>query len=248
MQAAVIRFHSRSVDVIKSNNKAYDRENNTLKDLSDEALFERARDNTTHYYHRVVLEDFLFHVVGQEMIQDIAQNGRAYYFRDGFRDGNNTPRNPFMPVEFSVAAFRFGHSQIRNEYRLNENPPTPLFHARDSTRGGTLRGFQPLTPDRKIDWEHFFELPVPGRRSAQHAFKIDPTLPAPLMELPVPVVADGVTSLAARNLVRGRTFRLPAGDRLAEKMRRDGKLLGGESMIIRIQSSDQHPAVCDFLD
>jgi hypothetical protein len=29
---------------------------------------------------------------------------------------------PFMPVEFSVAAYRFGHSMIRPDYRIN----TPL--------------------------------------------------------------------------------------------------------------------------
>ena len=35
---------------------------------------------------------------------------------------------PFMPVEFSVAAYRFGHSMVRGEYELNDDvEDIPIF-------------------------------------------------------------------------------------------------------------------------
>lgn len=226
VQAAVIRFHNRCVEVIGGSD--------------EEVTFEKARNTTTHYYHRVLLEDFLFHVVGIEMIQDIANRGRQYYFPKGFWL-NGAPQKPYMPVEFSVAAYRFGHSQIRNDYQLNDSKKVPLFHPRNSNlqQSGTLRGFQPLPAGHHVDWSNFFSLPDEDCR--QNAFKIDPFLPPSLLELPVPVVGEGgVTSLASRNLLRGRTFRLPAGDELADKMFLDGNLLGGASQIVRIGDANNH--------
>ena len=63
-------------------------------------------------------------------------------FRSVFADPRNpTPRLPglhnglrLMPVEFSVAAFRFGHSMIRPEYRLNTTVERrPIFLRRTTT-------------------------------------------------------------------------------------------------------------------
>lgn len=61
-----------------------------------------------------------------------------------------------MPHEFAIG-FRFGHSQLCEDYTLsaghqfslfNNFDPGPDFH--------DLRGDRPLTPDRVIDWPFFF--------------------------------------------------------------------------------------------
>ena len=86
----------------------------------------------------------------------------------------NWRREPFMPVEFSVAAYRFGHSMIRSDYRLNAGTErdVPIF-----TRGrllhekGDLRGFRPLPSGFTIDWSFFIE--VGDVSNLQHARKID---------------------------------------------------------------------------
>jgi len=197
-----------------------------------------------HYYHRVILEDLLFHVVGVDMIHDIAENGRRYYFSNGFGEGVQ-PRKPFMPVEFSVAAYRYGHSQVRDKYKLNTDKTVSLFAPRNEDNGAadTLRGFQALPSGHYLEWSRFFSL-QPGD-SGQFAFKIDPFLPEPLLELPRGVVAsdNDVTSLASRNLLRGRTFRLPSGEAIAERMAEDGALLGhdpdnGSDKIVRLSDAE----------
>jgi len=240
VQSAFIRFHNRVVDVLKRAGES-----------DEEVLLDRARDTTTHYYHRAVLEDLLYHVVGIEMIRDIATRGRRFYFPEGFRHHAKAKRKsgrplgrPFMPVEFSVAAYRYGHSQVRDTYRMNAGTTLPLFAPRGAgARGDSmLRGFQPLPEGHAADWDEFF--PHPGQLR-QAAFRIDPFLPAPLMTLPENVVAHGVTSLATRNLLRGRTFRLPAGEALAERMAEHDALVGAKDLdcgpIVRIADAGKYP-------
>src|SRR5437763_10274363 len=65
--------------------------------------------------------------------------------------------NPFMPVEFSVAAYRLGHSMIRPGYRLNDNDQTllPIFAVPPNP---DLDGFQAMDKQRGIDWGRFIDV------------------------------------------------------------------------------------------
>jgi hypothetical protein len=60
--------------------------------------------------------------------------------------------DPQVPVEFAAAAYRYGHSQIRERYRLNRDmAPTKLFP--------DLVGLRAVPPALEADWELLFDLP-----------------------------------------------------------------------------------------
>jgi hypothetical protein len=143
-----------------------------------------------------------------------------------------------MPVEFSVAAFRFGHSMIRSQYRLNTTiSRRPIFLPGDVTgahadAAADLRGFRPIPGDWAIDWQFFINhdaaaepsavspLYDPVDRKPQKAYKIDASLVSPLGDLP-PQIASDPPTLALRNLERGNVFRLPSGQEVATALGED---------------------------
>ncbi len=152
-----------------------------------------------------------------------------------------------MPVEFSVAAFRFGHSMIRPVYRLNTTIERRPIFAPDRGAGAhvddaaDLGGFRPIPADWAIDWQFYIDLgPGAGRRTMgplydpvarepQHAYKIDTSLASPLRDLPSRV-ASHPSILALRNLERGRVFQLPPGQAMAEAL--GEPVIGDDKLVI----------------
>jgi hypothetical protein len=165
----------------------------------------------------VLLNDFLPELIGQELTSELLDGGPSVYRLDG---------EPYIPFEFADAAYRYGHSQIRIGYRLSpDGEELPLFP--------DLIGFRPLPPERVLDWSVMFDLPE--REPAQRAKRIDGTLPACLIELPVEIAGEGqpeFRSLATRDLQRGQGTGLPSGEAIAgalgvEALTRDEVGLGG---------------------
>jgi hypothetical protein len=134
--------------------------------------------------------------------------------------------NPFMPVEFSVAAYRLGHSMVRPGYRLNDDVLLPIFPVQKEGFPEGLTGFRKMNPKRGIDWARF--IPIEARpndgsdadrkRRLQLAYRIDTSLVNPLGMLPPSVAPTGPSSLAARNLLRGFRLQLPSGQNVAKAM------------------------------
>ena len=121
-------------------------------------------------------------------------------------------REPFIPVEFSGAAYRFGHSMVRDRYGIKRRvgPPPgvsiPLFPG--------LEGFQRLRESIVIDWDRFFDLPG-FVHDPQPSFRIDTGIAEPLFFC----LPDGGEPLPKRNLMRGSRLGLPSGQDVACAMR-----------------------------
>jgi hypothetical protein len=75
-------------------------------------LFETARAEVVKHYQWILVHDFLPRVVDPQIVSDVFREGRKV-FEVGDMDF------PTMPLEFSVAAYRFGHSMIRHNYDWN---------------------------------------------------------------------------------------------------------------------------------
>jgi hypothetical protein len=203
-QGLVLRFHNRVV-----------REN---PDLSFAAIQRFVR----FHYQYVVLNDFLPRIVHSAVLAKLKSNGRYHlHALEFFR-----PKNaPFMPIEFSVAAYRLGHSMIRPGYRLNDSVLLPIFPVPAQGFPEGLTGFRAMNSAWGIDWGRFIDIDTrtydgtaaENARRLQFAYRIDTSLVNPLHALPASVAVNP-SSLAQRNLERGWRLGLPSGQSVARAM------------------------------
>lgn len=187
LQLLFIRFY----------NKVYD--HISTADADPKELYEEARRLTTWHYHWIVLNEFLPSMVGEDLMIDIMANGRKWY----------RPHNgPYIPVEFSVAAYRFGHSMIPQKVKLQSSGAT-----HDLFSSAVGRGFSRISNlNQVVEWKMFFD--VDGSHS--FAEKLDTKMAKDLLALPF--ITSGENSLATRNLLRGQSFLLPSGETVASCM------------------------------
>jgi hypothetical protein len=197
------------------------------KDMADPDPFETARRTLRWLYQYIVWNDFLKRVtikeVHQRALQRVDAGGGKMMWTLGFDQLYDWDRQPFMPVEFSAAAYRFGHSMVRNEYQTNElrgiGKFVPLFDRADAD---DLRGRQPLSKNNVIQWSWFLKMGLPRARQKfpQMARKIDTKLSNALACMPAEVKPRNV--LAYLNLKRGWAFELPAGTAVAQSFEKYG--------------------------
>jgi hypothetical protein len=189
--------------------------------MRKEWVFETARRLTRWHYQWAVIHDFLPRFVGDELV---GTSGTVYKEVPGkspvinllYYKPTNKDDRPFMPVEFAVAAYRFGHSLIRPFYIINDSGVVDIFGAEG---GRNLNGGRPIPSDLVIDWKNI--LPDLGNPNARKPRKIDTKLSIPLANLPGSAVPppDPTVQLAVRNNRRGKQVGLPSGQQIAKAMR-----------------------------
>ena len=217
---AMLRFHNAVVDHLRAKPGA--------GRLLSEQIFKTAQRLVRWHYQWIVLHEFLPLTIGQERVDDILRQGPRFY-RDADAGFRNKRGNPQIPIEFSVAAYRFGHSQVRPSYRLNFGPDngSPFFGFAflesldpNDPDPGDLRGGK-RAPRRFVDWQTFFNF---GDGNFRPNKTIDTKLSTILFELlgtrgtSPGMPSDGVQSLASRNLMRHVNFGLPSGQAVARLM------------------------------
>ena len=215
---AMIRFHNRVVD--------------TLDDATPPVQrFAAAREIVTKHYQWMIRTDFLPRICARATVNDVFRNGRRVFEADA------TPTDvPTMPIEFSVAAYRLGHSMVRGAYNWNRifddggGSLDLLFEF--SGTSGTLGGELRLPTIWVADFRRLYDFGEAGRQNLtvpparfNRAKRIDTRLAAPLRNLPKgsfggPAVDrdDPRANLAFRNLMRARMVRLATGQQMASAM------------------------------
>ena len=107
---AMLRFHNAVVDWLRFKNPHYDEQR-------QEELFEDARKIVRWTFQWLVVNDFLHTLARPDIVAKVLQDRARLYTRRSAMEHHR----PFMPLEFSVACYRFGHSMIRNAYDFNRN-------------------------------------------------------------------------------------------------------------------------------
>jgi hypothetical protein len=192
MQVAFIRTHNRIVDRLRADG------------VAEAEVFEEARRAATWHYQWVILTEFLPLLVGDQLVGELLEGGWMLL---------RPEEAPYLPFEFADAAYRYGHSQIRDTYRINRDfGPVPVFP--------DLMGFGAVRLERTVDWALQFDLP--GNGAAQRSKRIDGTLARSLISMPRQVTGEeegsDYSSLANRDLQRGQTVGLASGEAVAREM------------------------------
>lgn len=214
---AFLRFHNAVVDLERA------------KGVPEKDLFEAARRKVRWHYQWMVLHEFLDKITGETGIAArIMRQGRRFY---------RFQRFPWMPVEFSVAAYRFGHSLVRGGYSHNRvfrpggaTVATLQLLFEFTAKSGKIVGNlvppgnplpAPVLPSNwVVDWRRFFDFGTPPETPAfefNAAERLDPFLTGTLHTLPG-FGAGPQANLAFRNLKRGVKMLLPSGQQVARAM------------------------------
>jgi hypothetical protein len=194
--------------------------------------FPKVQQHVRFHYQWILLHDFLPTIVAKEVLEEalpVGKDKKLIVDKKNLKFFQPKERG-FMPLEFSAAAYRFGHSMVRPGYRLSSTVgPLPIFNGKNDV---DLRGFKAPQPNWALDWRRFIDLePLDygklvdnpdqkdpkNQNRLQLAYRIDTSLVNPLGNHP-PSIAINPSVLAERNLLRGWRMRLPNGQDIAKAM------------------------------
>jgi hypothetical protein len=237
---AFIKFHNAVVDHFEKEMAA------AGQTVSPDVLFTKAREAVIQHYQYIILKDYLPKIIDPAILNDVLDNGVQH-----LRFSRN--EEPLMPVEFSVAAFRLGHSFINSSYEWNSvftssaggfRPASLFVHLFSFTGFGSSNLFSQnaLPSSWIIDWRRFYDFrdfnDIEAVQGFNLARKIGPSVISELMSLePFPGEDDPhLRTLPVRSLLRGRLLGLPSGQSVARR-------LGLPANYLSEEITKHHPAI-----
>jgi Animal haem peroxidase len=211
LHVVFLKFHNEAVKQLSANSSTII----GFEHLDDGTVFEQAQQLVRWHYQWIVRHDLLPRLVDSSVWNrqnrtDWASLGNAAFA---------------IPIEFSLAAFRFGHSMVRNAYGLN------CRQKRVTTQDLMALGHKPSpTPDDfVIEWGRFFD-GLPGSGPVASSSFIDTSIGAPLHDLTPAIIrlankmewSVESPRLPVRTLLRGARSKLPSGQEIADELVRRG--------------------------
>jgi len=225
IQALFIAFHNKVVDdqaLIAAAGGDFS---------NGQSRFRTAAQIVRWHYQWLVLNDYLPRILETGMIEQVM--GTSGTPSLPLYDRAN-PTYAYMPVEFAGACYRFGHSQVRPGYSINNDVGTetgdgtsriPIFSTAAAATAN-LNGFGQMQPPTwGIDWAFYLDGMATGHVThgfvvPQMSYRIDANLVDPLADLPeFHASGSPFKNLAYRNLARGaNNLRLPSGEQVAKSL------------------------------
>lgn len=203
IQSIIELAHNDCIDHLNAPN------GNALLDTLAPALtvFDACKRYITWTYQTIVVTDFLSRVLNPKAYARIAYGDESKSLKspeDALLPSTATINTAIyscnknsvrIPIEFAGAAFRLGHSLVRNAYRLHEEvldhgqlmtgEIRPIFSntAEGENYGSGLEGGDPLRRRDVIDWAFLFDMG--GYRATQYARPLDTLVARRLYSLPI---------------------------------------------------------------
>lgn len=184
----------------------------------DGTLYARARRLVCWHYQWIIRHDYLPRVVHTGVWKHRL---------------NRTAGTAFaVPIEFSLAAFRFGHSMVRNAYRLNCRKKRVLIEELMAL-GQTAA---PIPDDYLVEWGTFFDgLPTSGPQASSNY--IDTSVSRAMHGLSPGTIrlssereAIDPSNLPVRTLLRGARARVASGQEIADVLVAQGKIAASDKL------------------
>ena len=229
-----LRFHNKAVDFLASHNTGW------VPDFASAQMLTRL------HYQWLIVEGYLKGVCDPAVVDRVVEDRASHFFK--FRSEfdarrQNSRLGNALPLEFSVAAYRFGHSMVRAVYDYNKNFGRPLpgivlpnasldLLFQFTGGGGNIAEKKKLPKNWVIDWTRFVGVAPHDSADGQPARvarKIDTELAPPLGDM----VKEGndeadaqikalFKNLARRNLRRGYNLRLATGQAVHQYLKQHG--------------------------
>jgi len=214
---AFLKFHNRAARLMMKGGHKLD---------VDDVKFEVVK-----HFQSIVLHDYAKRIIQSEIYEDVCQNGRRIVYPKGEYPASKTDFK--LPIEFAAAAFRFGHSMVRESYEKwngQNNGGLDVFWAKTHN---SSRDPKPIVLDDL--WVNIWErlLCFKGTRWADRQSDQDPIMASPIDDhlafglgqireeaLPISNAEPRFTSnnLAARTLDRALTLRLKSAQDVIRKI------------------------------
>lgn len=228
LHAVFLKFHNEAVKQLSAKPPVII----GFEHLNSGTIFERAQRLVHWHYQWIIRHDFLPRILHTSVWNRVNRMMRT----------NGQPDDGFsIPIEFSLAAYRFGHSMVRHAYGLNCRQKRVTL-SELMTLGHNP---SPLPEDFMIEWGRFFDgLPASGQIAS--SLYIDTSIAPPLHDLSPSIVrlcsrlerSVEPACLPARTLLRGARAELPSGQEVADALVKQGAIKPHDRLTSRQLTKD----------